>query len=190
MTELVKKFEIKEVLPCFTTPGYIRFTAEADQKFDEVIPIIFLKFPPGKANYSASENKLTLRIWNRLVTFHPSGEVAVTNTKDRKEAEEVLEKLRNIINEAYEDYLRYGQPSQQDINVAKKISWTDIYDSLPKINCGRCGFQVCSTFALTVLQGKAKLAQCTPLKEPKYSSNLKEIKEKLGAFLLHALGWE
>ena len=24
---LVKKVEIKEILPCFTTPGYIRFTA-------------------------------------------------------------------------------------------------------------------------------------------------------------------
>ena len=38
---LVKKVEIKEILPCFTTPGYIRFTAQADRKIAEVIPIIF-----------------------------------------------------------------------------------------------------------------------------------------------------
>ncbi|RLG92762.1 hypothetical protein DRO37_09055, partial [Candidatus Bathyarchaeota archaeon] len=45
---LVRSFEIKEVLPCLTTPGYVRITAHADREIGEVIPIIFLSYPPGK----------------------------------------------------------------------------------------------------------------------------------------------
>jgi ArsR family metal-binding transcriptional regulator len=37
-TVLVENIEIKETLPCFTTRGYIRFTAQADKGIGEVIP--------------------------------------------------------------------------------------------------------------------------------------------------------
>ncbi len=187
---LVSSFEIKEVLPCITTPGYIRFRAQADSKIGEVIPIIFLKYPPGKASYDESKNSLTLHIFNRLITLHPSGEVAVTNTKDREEANEMLEKIKKIINEAYEDYLKYGKPRKEEIEAARTISWMKIYNLLPKINCGKCGFEVCSAFAVSVLQGNAKLSQCEPLKDPKYTKNLEELKKELGPFLLRTLGWE
>lgn len=101
---LVEEFEIKEILPCFTTSGYIRFTAQADHESSEIIPVIFLKFPLGKTNYSAKGKFLTLRLFNRLITIFLSGKIGVTNTRDKKEAWEILEKIKGIINEAYADY--------------------------------------------------------------------------------------
>lgn len=186
---LVSNFEIKQVLPCFTTPGYIRFIAQADREIGDVIPIIFLKFPPGKSTYIREENTLTLRAFNRMITFHPSGKVAVTNTRDEEEAKEILEEIRKIINDAYKDYLKNGKPKESDIEAAEKLSWTDIYAYLPKTNCGKCGYQVCSAFAASLIQGETKLSKCMPLKEPVNSNNLKALKQTLGAYLLQALGW-
>ena len=186
---LVKKVEIKEILPCFTTPGYIRFTAQADREIADVIPIIFLMFPPGKTNYSVKENTLTLRAFNRMITFFPNGKIAVTNTRDKQEAEEILQKIIDIINKAYRSYLKYGKPSKETIEAAAKLSWMDIYNSLPKTNCGECGYQTCSAFAVSLLQGETKLSKCKPLKG-EYFKNLERLKQKIGEIMLNTLGWE
>ncbi|MHA1732681.1 MAG: (Fe-S)-binding protein [Promethearchaeota archaeon] len=65
----------------------------------------------------------------------------------------------------------------------------DIYKYLPKLNCGKCGFQVCSAFATSLLQGTVKLGACTPLKDPKYQKNLHDLKKFLGPHLQRTLGW-
>ncbi|RLI46245.1 hypothetical protein DRO64_01230 [Candidatus Bathyarchaeota archaeon] len=184
---LVRSFEIKEVLPCLTTPGYIRFTAHADREIGEVIPIIFLSYPPGKANYSPGENSLTLNIYNRLITFFADGKVGVTNTPDIEGAKEILKVIGGIINDAYKKYLKYGKPSGEEIEKARSLSWLDIYNCLPKTNCGECGYQVCSSFAVSVLQGNVKLSKCTLLSDPKYRANLEELKRKMGRRLFEAL---
>jgi len=186
---LVNKFEINQVLPCLVTPGYIRFFAQADHEIGEVIPIIFLKFPPGRTTYLEDENTLQLRLFNRMITFYPSGKIAVTNTKDREEAEEILERIKLIINEAYKDYLKHEKPNNKEIVAAKKISWTDVYAYLPKTNCGKCGYPVCSAFAVSLLQGEIKLSDCAPLKEAANISNLKKFEQQFGKYMLYALGW-
>ena len=186
---LVRMVEIKEVMPCFTTPGYIRFTAQADRKIAEVIPIIFLMFPPGKTNYSIKENTLILRAFNRMITFFPTGKIAVTHTRDKKEAEEILQKIIDIINDAHKFYLKYGKPNKEVIETAAKLSWMDIYNHLPKTNCGKCGYQTCSAFAVSLLQGETKLSECEPLKG-EYYRNLERLKQKIGEIILKALGWK
>jgi len=184
---LVRSFKIEEVLPCFTTPGYIRFTARADREIGEVIPVIFLSYPPGKVNYSPGKNSLTLHIYNRLITLFADGKVGVTNTPDIEGAKEILKVIGGIINDAYKKYLKYGKPSKEEIEKARRLSWMDIYNCLPKTNCGKCGYQVCSSFAVSVLQGDVKLSKCTLLSDPKYKANLEELKRKMGRRLFEAL---
>jgi len=184
----INKLEIIQVLPCFTTSGYIRFVAKANKNLSDLIPIIYLHFPPGIATYSKGSNVLTLHIWNRLVTFHPDGTIAVTNTRDLQEAKEILERVKSVINEAYKEYMQRGKPSNSEIEKATKISWLDVYKYLPKLNCGGCGYQTCSTFAVDVLRGVAKLSKCTKLMDPKYKSNLSELKKLLGSRLSKILG--
>ena len=184
---LVRSFEIKEVLPCFTTTGYIRFTAQADREIGEVIPIIFLSYPPGKANYSPGDNSLTLHFYNRLITFFADGKVGVTNTPDIEDAKEILKVIGDIINGAYKRYLKYGKPGREEIEKARSLSWMDIYNCLPKTNCGECGYQVCSSFAVSVLQGNVKLSKCKLLRDPKYRANLEELRRKMGRRLFEAL---
>jgi len=189
-TVLVKKFEMKETLPCFTTRGYIRFAAQADKELGEVIPVISLKFPPGRKNYLIKDNILTLQLLNRTITFFPSGRIAVTNTRDKEEAKEILQRIADIINEAYRDYLKHGKPSIKEIEASTKLDWMDIYDCLPKTNCGKCGFQTCSAFSTSLLQGEIQLAKCTTLKEEEFTQNLEKLKERIGGLMLKSLGWK
>jgi ArsR family metal-binding transcriptional regulator len=114
----------------------------------------------------------------------------VTNTRDKEEAKEVLQKIKDIINEAYRVYLKYGKPSSKEIEAGMKLDWMDIYNHLPKTNCGKCGFQTCSAFSISLLQGETQLAKCISLREGEFAQNLKKLKEKVGGLVLKSLGWE
>ncbi|MHA1490348.1 MAG: (Fe-S)-binding protein [Promethearchaeota archaeon] len=191
MVELIKDFEIKEILPCLTTPGYIRFVAQADNELEDVIPTIFMKTPPGKANYITKDNSLTIRMENRNVTLFASGKIGVTNTPNLDAAKDFLQtKIKTIINDAYQDFLTHGTPDQKQIDAKKKNSWMELFSFLPKTNCGKCGFPICSSFAVNVFQGESRLSECELLKDPKYASKIEKMVNKLGRMFLISLGWE
>jgi acetyl-CoA decarbonylase/synthase complex subunit gamma len=68
--------------------------------------------------------------------------------------------------------------------VSKKISPLDVFNLLPKTNCGECGEDTCFAFATKVADRKLDLDQCTPLyKEAQYD----EKKEKLETLLRPAV---
>ncbi|TFG07567.1 MAG: hypothetical protein EU539_04660 [Promethearchaeota archaeon] len=187
--QLVKKIEIEEIQPGHETKGYIRFISQADNQLWDVIPTILINIPPGKTQYIEKENTLSMRLANRNVTLFSSGKIYVTNTRDLDEAHLILKAIKKIINEAYRDYLKYGKPSHEEIEMIKNLTWKDIYQYLPKVNCGKCGYPICSTFAVSVLLGEAILSECELLKEPEYASNIKNLKEKFGSVLVSSLGW-
>jgi len=188
-SDLINNIEIIEILSCLTTPGYIRFIAQADNTLDNVIPIIFIQTPPGKANYIQKENTITLRMLDRNVTLFPSGKIGVTNTPDITAARLFLdETLKPLINTAYKDLLKYGTPDQKQIEKIKKSSWMELYNCLPKTNCGKCGYPICSSFAVAVFQGDSRLSECSLLQDPKYSAKLKKLIDKFGRMFLASLG--
>jgi len=51
----------------------------------------------------------------------------------------------------------------------------DIFKSLPRTNCKKCGYPTCLAFASALRSGEARLEQCSLLLQPEYSSNRKEI---------------
>ncbi|MGB3862429.1 MAG: [Fe-Fe] hydrogenase large subunit C-terminal domain-containing protein [Candidatus Aminicenantaceae bacterium] len=72
-----------------------------------------------------------------------------------------------------------------DKNLAKAIKKRkkkeDIYESLPKIDCGVCGAPTCLTFAEDVVRGEAKQTDCIfnlPQKFAKLSKELSELLDK------------
>jgi Na+-translocating ferredoxin:NAD+ oxidoreductase RNF subunit RnfB len=46
------------------------------------------------------------------------------------------------------------------MNISTKDRIKRIYETLPKINCGRCGFDSCARFARAVSEGKASPFGC------------------------------
>ena len=72
---------------------------------------------------------------------------------------------------------------------AKELSPIDIYQRLPRTNCGECGEANCMAFAAKLVNREALLDDCTPLLEPKN----KEAYDNLWALLkpaVKAVRWE
>ncbi len=73
------------------------------------------------------------------------------------------------------------KPLDQDIAKAikKRKAKDEIYEALPKIDCGVCGAPTCLTFAEDLVKGEANLTDCIF----NLSNNLEELSPKLSEFL-------
>ena len=63
----------------------------------------------------------------------------------------------------------------------KRKEKEDIYESLPKIDCGACGAPTCLTFAEDVVKGEAGITDCVfnlPQKFTNLSQELSELLKK------------
>ncbi len=63
--------------------------------------------------------------------------------------------------------------------MAKKIGPLDIYNYLPKTNCGECGEKTCMAFASQLIERAVKLEDCSPLKQPNFAGSYHSLKEML-----------
>ena len=68
--------------------------------------------------------------------------------------------------------------------MSKKIGPLDVFNLLPKTNCGECGEDTCFAFATKVADRKVDLEQCTPLYE---EAQYKENQDKLEVLLRPAV---
>ncbi len=75
------------------------------------------------------------------------------------------------------------KPLDKDIAKAikKRKEKEDIYESLPKIDCGACGAPTCLTFAEDVVKGEAELIDCVfnlPQKFTELSEEFSDLLKK------------
>ena len=96
----------------------------------------------------------------RLITIYPR-EIAINIVKDQTEAGEILEWLRQVINDTWER--RHEIKPRLDVPSKPRI--LDILKLLPKSNCGQCGLPTCLVFAAQVSEGLKSPTACPPLKE-------------------------
>jgi iron only hydrogenase large subunit-like protein len=82
------------------------------------------------------------------------------------------------------------KPLDKDLSKAikKRKEKEDIYESLPKIDCGACGAPTCLTFAEDVVKGEAELTDCIFNLPQKFTELTQELSELLNksAFLSQA----
>ncbi|MFX0113155.1 MAG: (Fe-S)-binding protein [Candidatus Hodarchaeota archaeon] len=189
MAKKLENFDVFDIKPCVSNPANIRFVAQADIRLDEAIPHLFLSFPPSQTKYLQKQNTLTLKIWNRMITLFPSGKIGITNTAGMEEAKEILEKLRQQINIAFEKDERQGPPKAEEIAALQNLSPMRIHSLLPKTNCGECGEATCMAFAFKILAGERTLKQCLPLNDPDTPKFHQKLQEELETPALRVLGW-
>ncbi|MFQ6050942.1 MAG: (Fe-S)-binding protein [Candidatus Hydrothermarchaeota archaeon] len=61
-----------------------------------------------------------------------------------------------------------------------ELSPLSILMKLPKTNCKKCGLPTCMAFAVSLIQRKKELEECTPLfEDAKYAKNREELQEML-----------
>jgi ArsR family metal-binding transcriptional regulator len=173
----VKKISIKEIAPCTADPDRIKFLAQADKPLGEVLPVLYLSIPNAK--YSEKLEALSYRYKQHLVTMFSTGRIGMTYVKDRKEAEQLVEEAKNLINRAFMHLKTHGKPTPELIGAKKELDPMKIYERLPKTNCKECGEQGCFAFATKLLNSEKSLLDCPPITTEKYSTSKTQIEKMM-----------
>ena len=146
--------------------------AHLDEDITEVLP--YLNAVLGGHQYLKEPPSLTLKFHGKLITLHPR-EIAVNALKDDSEADNILEWLKQEINETWQkrDALvpSFETPAQPRI--------FDILKLLPRTNCTACDQPTCTVFASLVAQGVKGVEDCPPLVE----ENKEELQKYLQQFI-------
>lgn len=187
---LIKRVTIKNIKPCIIAEGQISVLMQLDNELHHVLPLMILKFPPGKVNYIEKKNVLTLSLYDRLITIYPSGKVSMNKTNTKEESVEIMKDLAGSLNEAHFESLKGKKVDYTEIKKKlSKIGPLTIYECLPQTDCEECGETTCMAFAMKLLSGESKLSECMLLHEMGYLNNVKCLKSKLGVQIMETLGW-
>ncbi|MGB9758162.1 MAG: (Fe-S)-binding protein [Candidatus Bipolaricaulaceae bacterium] len=162
--------------PCH--PGEVEWIRVEAELTDDVSPVFpYLNALMKGTIYDPQNQVLNFKLGGRGITIYPR-KIVVTRLKDQKEAEEVLERLRKLINQTWER----RETLQPSYKTRAKLTPMEIYKHLPKTNCGACGAATCLAFALKLVGEEVSIHNCAPLFTPAH----KEAREKVLALLAEA----
>ncbi len=174
---LLRSYKITRTLPCMADPMKIRVIAEVSEESQKVFP--YLNAILKGCIYNHPANTLTIRKDQKLITLHAL-HITLAKIEDEKEAEEVLEWLKDLINETYEK----RDQIEPNYSMAAELKALDIFKLLPGTNCKKCGEPTCLAFAVKLVGRDMETTRCEPLFSEQYQEKQKVLIE-----LLHAAGY-
>ena len=172
---LLSQYRTKFVRPPNPSAQHLRCFAYPDGDLSQVLPYLNTRLKGHE--YCPEPPSLTLKHRGKMITL-TAHEIAINMVKDQDEADEVLEWLKQEINDTWE---RRGEivPS---FEVAAPPRAFEILKLLPRTNCRACGRPTCMVFAVEVSQGAQTPAACASLEK----ENREKLQKYLGQFHLPA----
>jgi len=153
---LLQSYKITRILPCLADPEKIRVIAEVLGEIHEIFPCLNAVLKGCIYNHPALT--LTIRKEEKLITLH-ANHVTMTLIEDEKEAKEILDWLKDLINETYEK----RDQIEPNYSEGDQLRPSDIQKLLPGTNCRECGFRSCLAFAFKLVDEKIEIVKCFPL---------------------------
>ncbi len=151
---LLHNYSLRIVLAeCNPSSEKVNALVELSEDISEVLP--YLNTVLKGFQYSDDEKILTIKRKGRLITFRPQ-QIAITKLEDEKEAREVMEELKQVVNETYENK-NHIKPTYTSKSVPRP---TDIFKLLPGKNCKECGVPTCFAFAFKLTNNELEWKQC------------------------------
>jgi ArsR family metal-binding transcriptional regulator len=169
---LLHSYKITRTLPCLADPEKIRVIAELSDEIHEVFP--YLNAVLKGCIYNHPALTLTIRNEDKLITLHAK-HVTLTLIEDEKEAHEILDWLKDLINETYQKKDQI-EPNHSEGDHLKP---SDIQKLLPGTNCKECGFRSCLAFAFKLVDQKIEVVKCLPLFLDQFKEKRKVLLEIL-----------
>lgn len=145
-----------QTLPCLAEPGKLIVIGKPSRPLDEVLP--YLATLPGVIAYNPQGCMLTFRRHPGLLTLN-SDRIYITQVKDVDEGLELLAALLEAVNATWEsrhELLAVTRPQRAPRPL-------DVWELLPRTNCGRCGEATCMAFACSLLLQARSLEECPVL---------------------------
>ena len=162
---LLINYRVLRILPCLADPDKIRAIFELGEDIGEVMPYINASIKDGIYNHEFKT--LTLVKDGLMITLYPC-KVTIAKADDESHANRVMAELKGSINETYEN--REGMVP--DFGRKKELKAQDIYQILPQTNCRKCRVFNCFAFAVSLLNGKRRIEECTLLFQPENKERL------------------
>jgi ArsR family metal-binding transcriptional regulator len=145
-----------QTLPCLAEPGKLIIVGKPSHTLDEVLS--YLATLPGVIAYNPGTSALTFRRRPGLLTLN-SDRVYITQVKDVSEGLELLEALKEAINTTWEhrhELVAVTLPRRAPRPL-------DVWQLLPRTNCGLCGEATCMAFACNFLLHTRLIEECPTL---------------------------
>jgi ArsR family metal-binding transcriptional regulator len=171
---LLNSYKITRILPCIADPEKIRVIAEVSDEIHEVFP--YLNAVIKGCIYNHAALTLTIRNEEKMITLHAK-HVTLTLIEDEKEAQEILDWLKDLINETYQK----RDQIEPNYSEGDHLKPSDIQKLLPGTNCKKCGFRSCLAFAFKLVDQKIEVERCPPLFSEEYNEKRKVLLEMLQA---------
>lgn len=169
---LLRSYKITRILPCIADPEKIRVVAEVSDEIHEIFP--YLNAILKGCIYNHPALTLTIRNEEKMITLH-SRHITMTLIEDEKEAHEVLNWLKDLINETYE---KRGQ-IEPNFSSGDQLKPSDIQKLLPGINCKECGMRSCLAFAFKLVDQRIGIEKCRPLFTDQFKEKRKILLDTL-----------
>jgi ArsR family metal-binding transcriptional regulator len=176
---LLRNYKFETSLPeCNPFAQTVNAIAELSDDIGEVLP--YLTTVIKLCSYDDNTKILTFKRDGKSIAMYPR-QIAVTKLRDREEAAQVLDELKDLINSTY-DKRGNIQPCYKK---GGELKYLDVFKLLPGTNCGECGQPTCLAFATRLVQQETDIAQCSPL----FSERFEEKRRKL-LDMLQAAGYK
>jgi ArsR family metal-binding transcriptional regulator len=161
---LVGAITLVRILPCLANPGKIIVIGETDAAIDGVLPLLNAILPTV-VSYNSFAGIMTLRRRPGLITLYPR-QVMITQVADVAEGLVLLAAMRDLLNQTW---ARRDEtdPQSEGCRVPRPL---DIYELLPRTNCGACGEATCMAFAFGLLESRHRPEECPPLANPTFAA--------------------
>ncbi len=147
---------IVETAVCIGDPEKLRVIGKIDERIDEDdLPLLARVL---KGGFVRSQNFVTFKKDLSIITIYPDGHVGMTMIENKQEALSILRMI--------EEKIRYVRENRSRIKAKltpMNVNVLEIYNLLPKLNCGKCGERTCMAFALKLTTGSRELSECKPL---------------------------
>jgi len=147
---------LTKTLPCLAEPGRIIVIGKPNRLLDEVLP--YLATLPGIIAWNPQALTLTFRRPHGFMTLY-NDKVYITQVVDANEGLELFAALKEAVNAVWEK-----RAELVAVTARKRAPrHLDIWELLPRTNCGQCGEATCLAFAALLIQSKHRLEECVPL---------------------------
>ena len=168
---LLRNYSLRVVLSdCNPSSQKVNAIADLSEDISEALP--YLNTVLKGLQYHHEDKFLTVKRKGHVITFWPR-QIALTKLEDEKEAREVMEDLKQILNETYTNKDRI-KPTYAPRPIPRPL---DIFKLLPGKNCKECGEPTCMAFALKLVNDEVELNQCPLLSEEEFDVNRIKLKE-------------
>jgi len=170
---LLKDYKLRIVLSdCNPSSQKVNAIADLSENICEVLP--YLNTVLKGLQYDGEEKILAGKRGGRLITFRPQ-QITLTKLEDEKEARDIMEELKQIINETYvnRDHIK---PIYTSRSIPRPL---DVFKLLPGKNCKECGEPTCMAFALRLINDEVEWRQCPFLLTEEFQTNRLKLMEAM-----------